>query len=111
MDIRKVEKRIIDVRRPSMGGIRKDLRPEDYRERDARDAMMESSRIKEIDRRIKKVKQDLQEVKNFITGFHNHTDGEDWEYDEAPSLKAFDNLKEELEKEIEEYYEHLNYQG
>ena len=32
--------------------IRKDLRPEDYRERDARDAMMESSRIKDIDRRI-----------------------------------------------------------
>jgi len=91
--------------------IRKDLRPEDYREMDARDAMNASSYHKHIDKIIKKVRQDLQEVKNFITGFHNHTDGEDWEYDEAPSLKAFDNLTRELEKEIEEYYEQLNYQG
>jgi len=76
---------------------------------DARDAMNAPSHAKYIDKIIKKVRQDLQEVKNFITGFHNHTDGEDWEYDMQPSVKAFDNLNEELEKEIEEYYERLNY--
>ena len=91
--------------------IRKDLRPEDYREMDARDAMNAPSHAKSTEKLIKKVQQDLQEVKNFITAFHNHTDGEDWEYDMQPSLKAFDNLKEELEKEIKEHYERQNYQG
>ena len=91
--------------------IRKDLRPEDYREMDARDAMNASSYAKSTEKLIKKVKQDLQEVKNFITAFHNHTGPDDWEYDMQPSLKAFDNLTRELEKEIEEYYEQLNYQG
>ena len=91
--------------------IRKDLRPEDYREMDARDAMNAPSHAKYIDKIIKQVQGDLARVKSFITAFHNHQDGEDWKYDMQPSIKAFDNLKEELEKEIEEYYERLNYQG
>ena len=91
--------------------IRKNLRPEDYREMDARDAMNASSHVKEMDRIIKQVQGDLVSVKNFITSFHNHTGPDDWEYDMKPSLRAFDKLKRELEEEIKEYYERLNYQG
>jgi hypothetical protein len=91
--------------------IRKGLTPEDYREMDARDAMNAPSHAKEMDRIIKKVQDDLKEVKNFITAFHNHTGSDDWEYDLQPSLRAFDNLKKELEEEIKEYYERQNYQG
>ena len=91
--------------------IRKGRTPEDEREASARDAMNAPSHAKYIDKIIKQVQGDLVRVKNFITAFHNHTDGEDWEYDMQPSVKAFDNLKEELEKEIKEYYEQINYQG
>ena len=91
--------------------IRKDLRPEDYRERDARDKSMEASRRREVDRRIEKVQEDLKEVRNFISFFHNHTQAEDWEYDLAPSLKSIDEFKKHLEEEIKEYYERQNYQG
>jgi len=91
--------------------IRKDLTSEDYREMDARDAMNASSHAKYMDKIIKKVQGDLVMVKDFITSFHNHQQAEDWEYDMQPSIKAFDDLKRELEKEIEEYYERINYQG
>ena len=91
--------------------IRKGRTPEDYREMDARDAMNASSHARYIDKRIKQVQEDLVRIKDFIYAFSNIPDERDWEESMEPSVKAFDNLNEELEKGIKEYYERMNYQG
>tara|TARA_R100001594_G_C3917142_1_gene234815 strand:- start:166 stop:462 length:297 start_codon:yes stop_codon:yes gene_type:complete len=91
--------------------IRKGRTPEDYREMDARDAMNESSHARYIDKRIKQVQEDLVKIKDFIFTFYNIPDDEYWKQSMEPSVKAFDNLNEELERQIKEYHERMNYQG